>query len=144
MRTITFASGRTLTGGAFNYTGGTITDSGTLSLSGSTTSLGAGFTLGQRSGEPAHTLALTELPNHLHLVNASSSDGNNVIPTGNVLASSLNQSYRAPDQALTTLRPDTITNVELLHNASLLQIGVRVSHFGRGYQPGSSDFRWRL
>src|SRR5205085_1238561 len=46
---------------------------------------GAGFTLGQRSGEPAHTLALTELPNHLHLVNASSSDGNNVIPTGNVL-----------------------------------------------------------
>jgi microcystin-dependent protein len=71
---------------------------------------GSGFTLGQRGGEAAHTLTISELTTHVHLVNASSSDGNNVIPTNNVLASSLNQSYRAPDQALTTFIPPTVSN----------------------------------
>jgi microcystin-dependent protein len=71
---------------------------------------GAGFTLGQRGGETAHTLTMGELTTHFHFVNASSSDGNNVIPTNNVLASSLNQSYRAPDQALTTFIPTTVGN----------------------------------
>ena len=72
---------------------------------------GSGHTLGERAGEEAHTLAIAELPQHTHSVNASSSTGDNVVPTGNLLASSLNQSYRAPDQALTTLAPGTIGNV---------------------------------
>jgi microcystin-dependent protein len=71
---------------------------------------GNGHTLGERAGQESHTLALTELPQHTHAVDASSSPGNNVVPTGNVLASSLNQSYRAPDQSLTTLAPATIGN----------------------------------
>jgi microcystin-dependent protein len=73
--------------------------------------VGDGHTLGERSGESAHTVAISELPTHAHFVHASSSDGNNVVPTNNVLASPLNQSYRAPDQALTTMVPGTITNV---------------------------------
>jgi microcystin-dependent protein len=72
--------------------------------------VGAGFVLGERGGEQAHTVASGELPAHTHTVNASSSDGNAVIPTSNVLASSLNQSYRAPDQALTSLVSGTIAN----------------------------------
>ena len=72
---------------------------------------GSGFTLGERGGEQAHTLSISELPTHTHSAKASSSDGNNVVPTGNVLASSLNQSYRAPDNALTSLPPGTIANV---------------------------------
>lgn len=72
---------------------------------------GAGLNLGERAGEAAHTLALSELATHQHFVTASSADGNNVVPTNNILASSLNQSYRAPDQALTSLHPDTIGNV---------------------------------
>jgi microcystin-dependent protein len=72
---------------------------------------GNGFNLGQSGGEQAHTLAISELPTHTHPANASSSDGNNVVPTGNVLASSLNQSYRAPDNALTSLAPGTIATV---------------------------------
>ena len=72
---------------------------------------GSGFTLGERGGEQAHTLSISELPTHTHSAKASSSDGNNVVPTGNVLASSLNQSYRAPDNALTSLAPGTIANV---------------------------------
>ena len=72
---------------------------------------GSGFTLGERGGEQAHTLTISELPTHTHSAKASSSDGNIVVPTGNVLASSLNQSYRAPDNALTSLAPGTIANV---------------------------------
>src|SRR5205814_390252 len=72
---------------------------------------GSGHPLGERAGEASHSLGLTELPTHIHRANASSLDGNNVIPTGNVLASSLNQSYRAPDQALTTTHPATIASV---------------------------------
>jgi len=72
---------------------------------------GSGFILGQRGGEQAHTVTIGELPTHTHTVKASSSDGNNAIPASNVLASSLNQSYRAPDQALTSLHPATIANV---------------------------------
>jgi microcystin-dependent protein len=72
---------------------------------------GSGHSLGERAGESAHTLAIGELPAHTHAAKASSSDGNNVVPTGNVLASSLNQSYRAPDQALTSLHPATIASV---------------------------------
>jgi microcystin-dependent protein len=73
--------------------------------------MGSGHTLGERAGENAHTVSISELPTHTHAANASSSVGNNVVPTNNVLASSLNQSYRAPDQALTTLHPATIANV---------------------------------
>ena len=71
---------------------------------------GNGFTLGERAGETSHTLSISELPAHAHAVNASSSDGDTTLPTNNVLASSLNQSYRPPDQALTTLLPGTIGN----------------------------------
>jgi microcystin-dependent protein len=72
--------------------------------------VGSGHTLGERAGEAAHTVVIGELPTHTHAANASSSVGNNVAPTNNILASSLNQSYRAPDQALTSLNPATIGN----------------------------------
>jgi microcystin-dependent protein len=71
---------------------------------------GNGFSLGERGGETAHTVSTSELPTHTHSANASSETGNNAIPTSNVLASSLNQSYRAPDQALTSILPTTIAN----------------------------------
>lgn len=72
--------------------------------------VGSGHTLGERGGEQAHTLSIAELPTHTHVANASSSVGNAVIPTGAVLASPLNLSYRPPD-SLTTLHPSTVTNV---------------------------------
>jgi len=72
--------------------------------------VGGGHTLGERGGEQAHTLSIAELPTHTHVANASSSVGNAVIPTGAVLGSPLNLSYRPPD-SLTTLHPSTVTNI---------------------------------
>jgi microcystin-dependent protein len=71
---------------------------------------GNGHVLGERGGETDHTLTSPELPTHVHQVNATSAQGNQVVPTNNVLASSLNQTYRAADQAQTTLIPATIAN----------------------------------
>src|SRR6186997_702874 len=59
--------------------------------------VGSGHTLGERGGEQAHTLSIAELPTHTHVANASSAVGNAVVPTGAVLASPLNLSYRPPD-----------------------------------------------
>lgn len=33
--------------------------------------VGSGHTLGERGGEPAHTLSIAELPEHVHVVNAT-------------------------------------------------------------------------
>src|SRR6266852_3925784 len=60
---------------------------------------GNGHTLGERAGEQASTLGLPTLPQHTHQANASMSTGNDIVPTGHVLASPLNQTYRAPDNA---------------------------------------------
>ena len=72
---------------------------------------GNGHTLGERGGEQAHSLTSAELPTHIHTANASSSQGNSVVPTGAVLASPLNQTYRPQDNSLTGLIPGTVTNV---------------------------------
>ncbi|MDC7812614.1 phage tail protein [Sphingomonas koreensis] len=53
--------------------------------------VGNGHTLGERGGEAAHTLSISEIPTHVHLLQASNSAGNVVNPnfggTGYVLAS---------------------------------------------------------
>jgi microcystin-dependent protein len=72
--------------------------------------MGSGHTLGERAGEQGHTLSISEIPTHTHAVNASSSAGDGVVPTGTLLGSPLNQSYRAPD-ALSALGPATVANV---------------------------------
>src|SRR5215210_3024734 len=71
---------------------------------------GDGHTLGQAGGETGHTVTIAELASHAHLANASSSPGNAAVPTSNVLASPLNQTYRAPDKEPTNMIPATIGN----------------------------------
>lgn len=43
--------------------------------------IGSGFFLGQRGGEEAHTLTISELASHTHQVSASSAAGNIVFPS---------------------------------------------------------------
>src|SRR5438105_103509 len=48
--------------------------------------MGNGHTLGERGGEQAHTLTVTELPTHIHAAYASSLDGDLPSPAGHLLA----------------------------------------------------------
>jgi microcystin-dependent protein len=71
---------------------------------------GAGHVLGEVGGERSHTLSIGELPTHNHLVNASSATGNDPNPGGHLLASPLNESYRAPG-APTSMAGGSVGNV---------------------------------
>jgi microcystin-dependent protein len=73
--------------------------------------MGSGHTQGERGGEQSHTLSISELPTHAHVANASSLAGNNVVPTGNLLGSPLNQTYRPSDGSLTSLNAASIATV---------------------------------
>jgi microcystin-dependent protein len=76
--------------------------------------MGGSHTLGERGGEQAHTLSISEIPTHTHVVSASSSQGNAPVPNGpsagNLLAASPTQFYSAPSN-LVALNPGTVANV---------------------------------
>lgn len=76
--------------------------------------VGGSHTLGERGGEQAHTLSVSELPTHTHVLNASSADANNALPftgaPGNILAKSPQQVYTLPAN-LTAMRAGSVTNV---------------------------------
>jgi len=72
---------------------------------------GSGHTLGERGGEQAHTLSISEMPTHVHSLNGTSSTGTLVIAAGNLLGTSPSQMYQAPDNNLTPMNPASIANV---------------------------------
>jgi len=75
--------------------------------------VGSGHTLGERGGEQAHTLSISEIPTHVHTVSGTSANtdpnGTN-IPGGNLLATGVTEIYAAPSQ-LVALAPGTVGNV---------------------------------
>ena len=73
--------------------------------------VGASHALGERGGEQAHTLSISEVPTHAHLAQATSVAGTDAIPAGTrALATSTNyDAYRAAT-TLSTLHPATIGN----------------------------------
>src|SRR3954447_20088585 len=70
---------------------------------------GGGHTLGESTGEEAHAVSMAEMPEHRHLLQASSADANQPSPT-NALLAGANNAYAAPG-ALTPLHPATVSNV---------------------------------
>jgi len=73
--------------------------------------VGQGHTLGEKAGEAVHTLIQSEMPQHIHFLNASSQNANTPVP-GNDLPASANNAYVNPAAgSLTTLQPATISNV---------------------------------
>jgi microcystin-dependent protein len=71
--------------------------------------LGQGLTQGQAGGEEIHTVTTSEMPQHAHLLSATSADANTPNPKNNILASS-NNGYTPPAN-LTTLEPSSVANV---------------------------------
>jgi len=67
--------------------------------------VGSAHTLGERGGEQAHTVAVAELPQHVHVMNGSSTNADVVSPTDNVVAQS-SQLYGPPAQ-MTALDPSS-------------------------------------
>lgn len=77
--------------------------------------VGAGHTLGERGGEQAHTLSISELPTHTHLMNGvdnGNSAGNVNNPTGNSFANSKPANlYQNSQNNLVALSSGTVANV---------------------------------
>jgi microcystin-dependent protein len=78
--------------------------------------VGSGHNLGERGGEPAHTLSIAEMPQHTHVLSGSSSVGNAVNPrplntSGAVFAQDPGNAYSASVQSLTPLNAGSVTNV---------------------------------
>ena len=78
--------------------------------------VGAGFIQGQAGGQEAHTITISEMPAHTHVLQASTQQANQatlVTPPGNtpnILAAVTGAQY-ANAASLTTLVPDTVSNV---------------------------------
>jgi len=73
--------------------------------------VGNSHALGERGGEPAHTLIPPEMPQHPHTLFGTSTAGSQLLPTGNLLANSANQLYHVPDNGLTAMNGAAVTNV---------------------------------
>jgi microcystin-dependent protein len=77
---------------------------------------GGGFLIGQQGGEEFHTISQSEMPQHLHTLNASltlADQATLVTPpanTPNILAAVTGAQYAAASN-LTPLTPQTVTNV---------------------------------
>jgi microcystin-dependent protein len=72
--------------------------------------MGEGFTLGQKGGEQAHTLTISELPTHTHVANASSNDATAPIAAGNLLARAAPANPYIAPQNLVALNAATTAN----------------------------------
>ena len=69
---------------------------------------GNGHTLGEKGGEQNHTLSISEVPTHTHVLNASNTPAATNIPTGAYLAI-VNNAYTAPAN-LVAMSPASLAN----------------------------------
>ena len=74
--------------------------------------VGSGHTLGERGGEQAHTLSISELPTHTHVLSGTSKTGDAtpIVPVGNLFATPALPFY-GPSNNLVALAPGTLANV---------------------------------
>jgi microcystin-dependent protein len=70
---------------------------------------GSGFTLGQKGGQQAHTLSISEIPTHTHFANATNTNGSAPTNAGSYLGA-FNNGYTQPPN-LVALNPATVGNI---------------------------------
>jgi microcystin-dependent protein len=74
--------------------------------------VGSGHTFGEKGGEQAHTLSISEIPTHTHVASASQTVGTDNSPTSSLmLATSTPQSMYGPATNFIPMLPATVTNV---------------------------------
>jgi microcystin-dependent protein len=74
--------------------------------------MGSGHTLGEQGGEQAHTLSISELPTHTHVLNASPSAATTNTPgAAQVLAQSVGDEAWGSASNLAAMAPNTLANV---------------------------------
>jgi microcystin-dependent protein len=76
--------------------------------------MGAGHTLGERGGEQAHTLSISEIPTHTHTLNAvgTATASNRVsTPVGNLPAPQEANPYGSPVASLVAMSPTSVSTV---------------------------------
>lgn len=74
--------------------------------------VGNGHTLGERGGEQAHTLSISEIPQHTHVLQANSGNATTAIPGNTVaLATSVNYEAYRTATSLVSLEPGSVANV---------------------------------
>ena len=68
--------------------------------------MGGGFTLGERAGEASHTLTISELPEHVHPINATTAAATTGTPGNSVMLATSNgaNGYQSP-QNLVAMDP---------------------------------------
>lgn len=71
--------------------------------------IGAGFSQGQAGGQEAHTITISEMPAHNHMVQGSGDTATVKDPTGVTWAASTANPYNSTPNS--TMLPGTITNV---------------------------------
>jgi microcystin-dependent protein len=76
--------------------------------------VGGGHTLGERGGEQAHTLSISELPTHAHVANATSTqagaDTNSAAPTRLLAQSNFSAAWGGATN-LQAMAPNEVSNV---------------------------------
>jgi len=73
--------------------------------------VGNGHVLGERGGEQAHTISISELPQHIHAANGITTTATTNLPASNSIANSTPNTNFGPVQSLSALNPTTISNV---------------------------------
>lgn len=73
--------------------------------------VGDGHTLGERGGEQAHTISISELPTHTHSANGASGNGTAAPPGGAFPGRAAPVNAYAAPQNLVAMHPQSIGNV---------------------------------
>ena len=72
--------------------------------------VGSGHTLGEKGGEPAHTLSIAELPEHTHVLNGSSAPATVDLATNNMFAKTASLNIYGAPTNLVAMNAGMVTN----------------------------------